>query len=788
MNIHEKISGLIDISEFLSNTEAAETLKTCEKHLDDAGYIVAFMGQFSAGKSCLINNILNRKLLPVHVTETTALITYILYSENEYAVLEKNDGSSEKITIEESMKLWQNGELKENLKNVAAIYLFINSDILENGLVIADTPGINTIIESHIEKTVNLLESAGRIIYVMSKSLTQSDTGFLKCIRDNGIDITFVRTHMDLLNEDEENLNNTVKADKTDLKAFSDDSIFYVSSLETSKYHDKIQDLTQHISKSLAADIKENIEISIDKRIKKTAEGFIEPLNERKKIAEDFIKSEKAEYDTQKDKTEEIISKLYEVLDKNKKSASDKVNTLSEEAKTVLSNSIKSVLNRFSEKIQNTDFVHLSGSFVSSLENDLKEAFLLLREEYISCFDRFIKKDKESIMAECGNNIIGISIDEFFPDDIKSSDDMFQNLNSQILSLEKIQESLNSEIEECSKKIENADEQIISVDEKKQSLIKAREMILNELSNYGEYVERYKIVQGDHKNENKLRNIGKKFDTVLEFITEEPAKAIVSKIKESRESDEDSDKIDSYMDIAKTISVYKKSNTDRSNSDFMLLDNEVYEGESGRLYLEKKLKENKANFSDYLSVEYHLGKIGKKFDTPDRVVIDEEWARKYEEGRNKIVRKFEDIGKENADLKIKMLHIFDEKEQEEIIRDEKRKILEKTNIEIESLNVKVNEEKEQMINKKSSEYFIGRVSELLSDFRTSLLNELNPVLNKKLDDYLESYGISLKEKISKQKQQLDLLAEKYANSDKDVSGSDVEKCKNYLEFIEDVMK
>ena len=62
-------------------------LEKIKANLNNGEYLVSFMGQFSAGKSRLINNLLRRDLLPVHITETTAMITFIKYGSEEKAVL-----------------------------------------------------------------------------------------------------------------------------------------------------------------------------------------------------------------------------------------------------------------------------------------------------------------------------------------------------------------------------------------------------------------------------------------------------------------------------------------------------------------------------------------------------------------------------------------------------------------------------------------------------------------------------------------------------------------------------
>lgn len=83
---------------------------------------MAFIGQFSAGKSYLINNLLERKLLPQGITETTPLLTYIRYNDelndlSECAILHFQDGISEKISLEEVANIIQKSDnIKWNIE------------------------------------------------------------------------------------------------------------------------------------------------------------------------------------------------------------------------------------------------------------------------------------------------------------------------------------------------------------------------------------------------------------------------------------------------------------------------------------------------------------------------------------------------------------------------------------------------------------------------------------------------------------------------------------------------
>lgn len=106
------------------------------------------MGCYSAGKSCLINNLLGRELLPHGTTETTTVLTYLRYAEEEKACLHKIDGSTQEISLAEVGSVDQRRE-NWNPDELDYLEVFVNSPLLQSGMILMDTPGINTTILRH---------------------------------------------------------------------------------------------------------------------------------------------------------------------------------------------------------------------------------------------------------------------------------------------------------------------------------------------------------------------------------------------------------------------------------------------------------------------------------------------------------------------------------------------------------------------------------------------------------------------------------------------------------------
>ena len=158
---------------FLDWKKEKEELERMRRTVEEGRFFVGFLGQYSAGKSCLINHLLQRELLPHGVRETTALLTYIRYGEKEQAVLHYCDGREQMVSLEQVRELHQQNN--QNLDNLEYMELFVSDDLLRGGMILMDTPGINTNIDRHEQLLKISLAQAAKVVYVMGGSSSLVD-------------------------------------------------------------------------------------------------------------------------------------------------------------------------------------------------------------------------------------------------------------------------------------------------------------------------------------------------------------------------------------------------------------------------------------------------------------------------------------------------------------------------------------------------------------------------------------------------------------------------------------
>lgn len=208
----------------------------------DPNFYLSTIGDFSSGKSTLINTIIKRKILKVAHAATTAVPTYIYRGKNDRVVVkvwcdvgkiyelssesgirkfEKAYGIKLPQQIDERISLLTaDNELPMEIKEV---YIELPDDELANGLCIIDTPGVNPgadYAEKHAEITKHILNEKADAIIILFPADQAYTQSFEKFLKDNAEyfmkDAIFVVTMMDRV--DEEERDDVIRFVKTNLR------------------------------------------------------------------------------------------------------------------------------------------------------------------------------------------------------------------------------------------------------------------------------------------------------------------------------------------------------------------------------------------------------------------------------------------------------------------------------------------------------------------------------------------------------------------------------------------
>lgn len=316
--LEERLFSLLDDGmEELDWVQEAEELRTCRERYETGTYFVAFIGQYSAGKSCLINNLLGRDLLPQGRVETTPILTYIRYGTQEEALLYYMDGHTEPVDLSQVRRIMQSGGDAWDLEQLDHMEVFLDVDILRQGMILLDTPGINTLIERHERLLTRSLALSSGIVYVTSGAPSAVDVEKLELFVHDGCSLSLVRTHCDLINEAEESYADVVSNDQRILteRGVRDriKDCFYISNLPESPYFEGVAKIRAMLGEK-GADVRAAIEEDTAQRLRIMADRVCAALTEQERLLTAGRVERAAEIDRRRKELDHEVERLEELL------------------------------------------------------------------------------------------------------------------------------------------------------------------------------------------------------------------------------------------------------------------------------------------------------------------------------------------------------------------------------------------------------------------------------------------------------------------------------------------
>jgi hypothetical protein len=211
-------------------------LRQLAAKLENNVFVLAVVGEFSRGKSLLINALLDRPgLLPTSIEPTTASIAVLTYSPDlrvsvtfmdgsqrdglgtedlaRYAVGYDLDGRAAALAAARraaSAESWKDGLAATSLDidldparpqtpPVSTVHVGVPSPFLRDGICLVDTPGIGSVNPEHGEATRRFIDKADAVLFLVNTDpvISQSECHFLEFLRDYVNRFLFVVTKID---------------------------------------------------------------------------------------------------------------------------------------------------------------------------------------------------------------------------------------------------------------------------------------------------------------------------------------------------------------------------------------------------------------------------------------------------------------------------------------------------------------------------------------------------------------------------------------------------------------
>ena len=154
--------------------------------LADDRFELAVVGQFSRGKSTLMNALLGGPYLPTGTLPMTSVITSVRYGSRARVLVHRAGGG---LPIETSLAdldrfVAQSSSEREALR-VESVDVEVPAELLRLGFSFVDTPGIGSAIRANTATTTRFLPQADAVVFVTSvdAALSELELAFLEQVR-----------------------------------------------------------------------------------------------------------------------------------------------------------------------------------------------------------------------------------------------------------------------------------------------------------------------------------------------------------------------------------------------------------------------------------------------------------------------------------------------------------------------------------------------------------------------------------------------------------------------------
>jgi len=181
---------------------AGET-RALSDRVRDGLFYVACVGQFKRGKSTLLNALVGEPVLPVGVVPVTAVVTVVRHGERRSARVRFAAGGWQEIATGDLTQYVTEEQNPENRKGVAAVEVFVPSELLASGMCLVDTPGIGSVFVGNTEATRAFVPHVDAALVVLGADppISADELTLVQEIAKQCSDVLFVLNKADKLTD-----------------------------------------------------------------------------------------------------------------------------------------------------------------------------------------------------------------------------------------------------------------------------------------------------------------------------------------------------------------------------------------------------------------------------------------------------------------------------------------------------------------------------------------------------------------------------------------------------------
>jgi len=204
LDLADMIRAVLYIARVYGDGQREHGARQLLERLAAGRFQLAVAGQFSRGKTTLLNALLGAPYLPMGALPMTSVVTTVRYGSRPRATVRRR-GSPLPVEapLTEVARFVAQASAERAELQVSSVEVEVPAEILRLGFEFADTPGIGSAIEVNTAATARFLPHADAVIVVtgFDSPLTQAETDFLTHMGEHAGKLFVVINKRDLISE-----------------------------------------------------------------------------------------------------------------------------------------------------------------------------------------------------------------------------------------------------------------------------------------------------------------------------------------------------------------------------------------------------------------------------------------------------------------------------------------------------------------------------------------------------------------------------------------------------------
>ncbi len=204
LELADVIRAALPIARAYGDEQREQEIRTLLTRLAAGRFRLAVIGQFSRGKTTLMNALLGAAYLPMGALPMTSVITTVRYGTQARALVRSRATALPiEVPVAEVARFVAQASADRARMQVATVDVEVPAELLRLGFEFVDTPGVGSAVAANTAATLRYLPQADAIVFVtgFDSALTRAEADFLRSAAGQAGKLFVVMNKRDLVTD-----------------------------------------------------------------------------------------------------------------------------------------------------------------------------------------------------------------------------------------------------------------------------------------------------------------------------------------------------------------------------------------------------------------------------------------------------------------------------------------------------------------------------------------------------------------------------------------------------------